>query len=93
MLPSPLQGGLDNVVSMFLYIAKECFGLATADVKVGQLRELGSDTRVPANCSCVVRSCACLPCRHTSLLRRPWLVSQPTLTPHYPRSHPRSPAR
>lgn len=28
------QGGLDNVVSMFLYIAKERFGLATADVKV-----------------------------------------------------------
>lgn len=30
-----MQGGLDNVVSMFLYIAKECFGLAAADVQVG----------------------------------------------------------
>ena len=25
------QGGLDNVVSMFLYLAKECFGIAAAD--------------------------------------------------------------
>lgn len=29
------QGGLDNVVSMFLYLAKECFGLEAADAKVG----------------------------------------------------------
>lgn len=29
------QGGLDNVVSMFLYLANECFGM-TADAKVGR---------------------------------------------------------
>lgn len=28
------QGGLDNVVSMFLYIAKECFGLEAGSAKV-----------------------------------------------------------
>lgn len=28
------QGGLDNVVSMFLYLARECFGLEAADNEV-----------------------------------------------------------
>lgn len=29
------QGGLDNVVSMFLYLARECFGLEATDAQVG----------------------------------------------------------
>ncbi|KAL4458671.1 hypothetical protein ABPG75_013536 [Micractinium tetrahymenae] len=33
------QGGLDNVVSMFLYLAKECFGLQAADAQPGEVIE------------------------------------------------------
>jgi cobalamin biosynthesis Mg chelatase CobN len=29
------QGGLDNVLSMFLYLAKECFGLEAQGAQVG----------------------------------------------------------
>jgi magnesium chelatase subunit H len=28
------QGGLDNVVSLFLYLARECFALEAAEAKV-----------------------------------------------------------
>ena len=56
------QGGLANVVSMFLYLAKECFGLEAGGAAVGGWGTGGSQ------CCCMVCCCVLGMCTGVGVL-------------------------
>lgn len=75
----PLQGGLDNVVSMFLYLAREAFGIAAPEAQVRPRR--------PCRRCCIRGACATTThsrlhaSRHGCCLKAPgclpWLLPLP----------------